>query len=70
MKTMALRIEEIKKGGDLMYQVIDNMEKYGGSFVKALAECLRRADKFNRATLVDAFAKYMDEYLPERWSNR
>lgn len=27
--------------------VIDKMAKYGGSFVKALAECFRRADTFN-----------------------
>ena len=38
------------------------MERYGGSFVVALAACYRRADSENRAILRGAFAKYFHEY--------
>jgi hypothetical protein len=38
------------------------MEKFGGSFVKALAECLHRADPFNYQKLKQAFPEYFLQY--------
>jgi hypothetical protein len=44
------------------YPVVEAMEKYGGSFVQALAVCFRRADQVNRARLVLAFPEYWQQY--------
>ena len=38
------------------------MEKYGGSFVKALAECFHRADNDNFLKLQLAFHDYWQQY--------
>ncbi len=43
-------------------KVVDNMEKYGGSFVKALAICFRHADSINFKILKNAFPDYWKEY--------
>ena len=43
-------------------KIIENMEKYGGSFVKALAECFWHADSINFKILKDAFPGYWEEY--------
>lgn len=43
-------------------RIVSNMEKYGGSFVKALAVCFRRADHINFAKLKATFANYWEEY--------
>jgi hypothetical protein len=42
--------------------VVDTMEKYGGSFVQALAVCFRRADANNLAKLKATFAEYWQQY--------
>ena len=42
--------------------VIAAMETYGGSFVKALAECFNRADAYNFAKLKAAFPDIWQEY--------
>lgn len=42
--------------------VVECMEKYGGSFVKALAECFRRADAMNFIKLKTTFAAYWKQY--------
>ena len=42
--------------------VIEAMEKYGGSFVKSLAQCFRHADQNNFYKLKSAFPEYWDEY--------
>ena len=47
--------------------IADNMEKYGGSFVKALAECVRRADYVNLLKLKDAFPGEFQSYHPSQW---
>jgi len=47
---------------DKEYGVIDCMQKYGGSFVKALAECLLRAGPTNYQKLKGAFPEYFLEY--------
>lgn len=49
---------------------VENMEKYGGSFVKALAECVRRADPMNYRKLKDTFAEYFQTYHPSQWVKR
>jgi hypothetical protein len=41
---------------------IETMERLGGSFVRALAECWLRADPANRARLEAAFADYFNQY--------
>lgn len=47
---------------ELDLKIIDTMEAYGGSFVKALAECFRRADRNNFAKLKYTFSNYWSEY--------
>lgn len=42
--------------------IITAMETYGGSFVKALAECFRRADQNNYLILQQAFGNYWYQY--------
>lgn len=51
-------------------KIADNMEKYGGSFIKALAECIRRADPINLMKLRDTFPEYFQSYHPSQWVNR
>jgi hypothetical protein len=48
--------------------VIENMERHGGGFVKALAECCRRADPLNFDILKLAFPDYWRDYDPAKWS--
>lgn len=43
-------------------RVIENMEKYGGGFVQALAVCFRRADMINFERLKNTFSEYWEEY--------
>lgn len=43
-------------------KVVENMEKYGGSFVKALAVCFHKADHINFIKLKVTFSEYWDEY--------
>lgn len=43
-------------------KIVEAMETYGGSFVKALAECFRRADRYNFVILKNAFYAYWEEY--------
>jgi hypothetical protein len=44
------------------YKVLEAMTKYGGGFVKSLAECCYRADRNNYKILETAFKEYFDEY--------
>lgn len=43
-------------------KIIEAMETYGGSFVKALAECFRRADHQNFIKLKTTFSEYWQQY--------
>ncbi len=43
--------------------VLEAMERFGGSFVRALAEAWRKADADNSARLEQAFPEYAREYL-------
>lgn len=47
---------------DEEFEVVEQMEQFGGSFVKALAECFHRADPINFNKLKIAFPEYWDEY--------
>ena len=47
---------------DKDYKVIAAMEKFGGSFVKALAFAFHRADSTNFKKLKDTFPEYWKEY--------
>ena len=42
--------------------IVEAMDKYGGSFVKALAECFRRADRDNFIKLKNTFSEYWEQY--------
>lgn len=44
------------------FEVVERMSKYGGSFVKALADCFHHADRMNKRILKEAFAHYWKEY--------
>lgn len=43
-------------------RIVDLMSKYGGSFVKGLAECFYHADRHNFERLKKAFPYYWNEY--------
>ena len=47
---------------DIEYKTIENMEKYGGSFVKVLALCFRHADPVNFKKLKTTFSEYWEQY--------
>jgi pyruvate/2-oxoacid:ferredoxin oxidoreductase beta subunit len=44
------------------YEVIEAMEKFGGSFIQALAQCYNTADQINFIKLRDAFPEYWEEF--------
>jgi hypothetical protein len=50
-----------------LLEIIENMEMYGGSFVKTLALLMRKADKENLQKLVKTFDNYIREYHPDNW---
>jgi len=50
------------------YETVQNMLRFGGSFVKALARAAECADPINLKKLVQAFPDYFDEYHPTKWS--
>jgi hypothetical protein len=43
-------------------KVVETMQEFGGSFVKALASCFYRADPLNFQRLRKAFPEYWNEY--------
>jgi len=55
---------------EMNLKIADNMEKYGGSFVKALSGCVRRADPSNLIKLRDAFPEYFNQYHPSQWVSK
>lgn len=44
------------------YFVVEAMEKFGGSFVKALANMCRHADPINLQKIKRAWPEYWEEY--------
>lgn len=51
-------------------ETLDNMEKYGGSFVKQLPKLFRLADPSNKRKLFEAFIDYVEEYQPANWQKK
>jgi len=47
---------------DEKIQVAESMQKYGGSFVKALGLALIKADRINTARIQNAFPEYWKQY--------
>lgn len=43
-------------------RIVNTMTRYGGSFVKALAEAWHHADPHNRRRLETTFADYFENY--------
>lgn len=48
---------------DELMVIAENMKKFGGSFVVALAECIYRADDTNKRKLIATFPEYFETYL-------
>ena len=44
------------------YKIVEAMEKYGGSFVKALANTARHADHFNLGKIRQTWSEYWNTY--------
>lgn len=47
---------------EALYATVQAMTRYGGSFVRQLAELVRLADDDNRARLLQAFPEYFERY--------
>ena len=47
---------------DEKINIIENMEKYGGSFVVALANLILHADLINLKKIENAFPEYIKSY--------
>lgn len=66
------RVRDIRKvlddiDGRLKIEIAENMEKRGGSFVKALSQCIIHADPVNFERLETVFRDYFDDYTPKEW---
>lgn len=46
---------------------VECMERFGGSFVKALAGAFIRADASNFHRLKEAFPDFWQDYSPDNW---
>lgn len=44
------------------YEIVATMQRYGGSFARAIAEAAQRADEMNLARLKGAFPELWQEY--------
>jgi len=45
-----------------IYTALDNMDRFGGSFIASLATCYRKADPENKDVLLFVFTKYFTKY--------
>ena len=45
-----------------IYTALDNMDRFGGSFVASLAVCYRKADPDNQTILLNAFESTFIKY--------
>lgn len=52
---------------DLRLAIVANMKKYGGSFVKALAEMMVLADHLNIKKIQETWPDYIERYHPAKW---
>lgn len=60
--TLIVGTEKQIEEGARDYWTIEAMTKYGGSFMKALAECARRADRQNFSKIKTTWIEYWTEY--------
>lgn len=63
-------IQDHEKGEEIKDRIpfkkddlIDAFEKYGGSFVQSLWNCLRCADPINTWKIFDTWKNYVEEYV-------
>lgn len=49
------------------FEICANMDKYGGSFVKQLANLIRIADHTNMQLIEDTWMRYLEQYHPSKW---
>jgi len=47
---------------DKLQAILDDMEKYGGSFVRLIPELYRHADATNKAKILTTWANYFEDY--------
>ena len=54
-----------------IYTALDNMDRFGGSFIAALAFCYSQADPDNQTVLYNAFESIFIKYanLSNDWRN-
>ena len=45
-----------------IYKALENMDRFGGSFVQSLAVCYRKADPDNKEILIKSFNKIFIKY--------
>lgn len=50
------------------YETTENMEKYGGSFVRALGDLAKRADAQNLRKIKETWTEYWKQY--ENFNNK
>ena len=63
-------IERVVIDEDKRIDIIENMEKYGGSFVKGLAQCIKSADNTNLKKIKDTFPEYIKQYASDNWRQK
>lgn len=54
---------------EVKQRVLENMVRYGGSFVQSLSETMRRADNNNLIKIAFIFQNYIEEYSDEKWNS-
>jgi hypothetical protein len=47
-----------------IFEMIERMEQFGGSFVVALSKAIRCADFYNKQRIIGAFPDYVEKYGP------
>ena len=48
---------------DELVTISNNMQTYGGGFVKGLGRLMQRADAENKQKLIAIFPEYIEQYL-------
>lgn len=46
----------------LIYKALENMDRFGGAFVRSLAHCYSQADPDNQTILFNAFKHLFNKY--------
>jgi len=52
------------------HKILENMERFGGSFVKTLALLTRQASYDNIVKLRDTFSDFYEAYTPDKWGGK